>query len=200
MSSEFNPLRKFAIWQLQCRCSTPLTSYFEKEDSMDDKEKIAREQAKDFLKRKTKLGMSCFDGLILNRRGTKILGSMFIKRGITTDTRTAARLLSNYLNLEQLNRLDPSWLDLPKDKPTARLILDECGVKTYEVDGVPEGVDMWQLPDFELDIVNVTCKVKGQKIFIATPKIAGGEFKVKQVGEVETADKAMEVLGYEVEE
>ena len=179
--------------------------------AMGKKEEIAREQAIDYL-----LDVG-FDRASFNQTQTDITGYFlqdFFEGALNRMTKKQERVLGHdrvcavgflkgAIDLLRLTSEGPSWLDLPEGKPTATLIQDECGVKTYEVDGSSEKFkDTFEQKgpanrNFKLFVIKKVWHDGSGVAFDILSAPHAGEFKTKNCN---TAKQALEQLGYEVKE
>jgi len=178
----------------------------EQEDSMDDKERTATNQAIAYLKEYRDYDSPFFDGTF-NSLNQKLLDDFLLNSfhgKVHREEEIAFHFLKGNIDVDDLeNTYQPDFLDLPENKPTARLILDECGVKTYEVDEATDKLEEQftknsnNLADSMLHVENRTRNDGYGSSFYVTCYGYKGSFEVLNAN---TADQAVETLGYEVKE
>jgi len=180
---------------LLCGCEYYLNQ--NEEDSMDESK--VKEAAIEYLRDECGYGDNCFVSKVYGGPLTSSGKARYLDRGradrISGDERRAVDFLANYDGAKYAEKA--SWY--PDPKPQAKLILDECGVKTYEVESITE-----ELSD------DYTDRLEGANtLHVGKKPVSGGvHFRVTSddlagayyTTEHDTANQLLESLGYEVVE
>jgi len=178
----------------QCRCSLPVN--FE-EGSMDESK--VKEAAIEYLRNECGYGGNCFIPESYGGPLTTSGKARYLDRGradkISGDERRAVDFLANYDGAKYAERA--SWY--PDLNPQAKLILDECGVQTYEVEAITEELSDYYTGNLEgAQTLHVEKKaVSGGVHFQVTSSDLSGAYLTS---DYDTAKQLLESLGYEVVE